>query len=77
MGAVGVRKCLSDDGQVTSRARTFMRDALTEIAKLGGVLAQHSQDPLLTVGAQVDAGIAEGGRPHRLADDGRDRDRRP
>ncbi len=57
MGAVGVRM-FSDDGRCVARS-DVMRDALTEIARLGGVLAQHSQDPLLTVGAQVDAGVAE------------------
>jgi len=57
MGAVGVRM-FSDDGKCVSRS-DVMRDALVEIAKLGGVLAQHAQDPLLTPGAQVDAGVAE------------------
>ncbi|MGV8848260.1 MAG: dihydroorotase [Propionibacteriaceae bacterium] len=57
MGAVGVRM-FSDDGKCVARS-DVMRDALIEIAKVGGVLAQHSQDPLLTVGAQVDAGVAE------------------
>jgi len=57
MGAVGVRM-FSDDGRCVARS-DVMRDALTEIAELGGVLAQHAQDPLLTVGAQVDAGVAE------------------
>ncbi len=57
MGAVGVRM-FSDDGRCVARS-DVMRDALTEIATLGGVLAQHAQDPLLTVGAQVDAGVAE------------------
>lgn len=56
MGAVGVRM-FSDDGRCVARS-DVMRDALVQIAALGGVLAQHSQDPLLTVGAQVDAGIA-------------------
>ncbi|HEY8662099.1 MAG TPA: dihydroorotase [Propionibacteriaceae bacterium] len=57
MGAVGARM-FSDDGKCVSRS-DVMRDALIEIAKLGGVLAQHAQDPLLTPGAQVDAGVAE------------------
>jgi dihydroorotase len=57
MGAVGVRM-FSDDGKCVSRS-DVMRDALIEIARLGGVLAQHAQDPLLTRGAQVDAGVAE------------------
>lgn len=57
MGAVGVRM-FSDDGRCVARS-DVMRDALLEIAKLGGVLAQHAQDPLLTVGAQVDAGVAD------------------
>lgn len=56
MGAVGVRM-FSDDGKCVSRS-DVMRDALLEVGKLGGVLAQHAQDPLLTVGAQVDAGVA-------------------
>lgn len=57
MGAVGVRM-FSDDGRCVARS-DVMRDALTQIARLGGVLAQHAQDPLLTAGAQVDAGVAE------------------
>jgi len=57
MGAVGVRM-FSDDGRCVARS-DVMRDALAQIAALGGVLAQHSQDPLLTVGAQVDAGVAD------------------
>ncbi len=56
MGAVGVRM-FSDDGRCVARS-DVMRDALVQIAALGGVLAQHAQDPLLTQGAQVDAGIA-------------------
>jgi len=56
MGEVGVRM-FSDDGRCVSRS-DVMRDALREIGRLGGVLAQHAQDPLLTVGAQVDEGIA-------------------
>ena len=56
MGAVGVRM-FSDDGKCVARS-DVMRDALVQVAALGGVLAQHSQDPLLTVGAQVDGGIA-------------------
>ncbi|HET7725129.1 MAG TPA: dihydroorotase [Propionibacteriaceae bacterium] len=57
MGAVGVRM-FSDDGKCVARS-DVMRDALVEIGKLGGVLAQHAQDPLLTIGAQVDAGVAD------------------
>ncbi len=57
MGAAGVRM-FSDDGRCVARS-DVMRDALMEIAKLGGVLAQHAQDPLLTQGAQVDAAVAQ------------------
>lgn len=52
MLAAGVRM-FSDDGMCVARS-DLMRDALVMIAEAGGVLAQHSQDPLLTVGAQVD-----------------------
>jgi dihydroorotase len=57
MGAAGVRM-FSDDGRCVARS-DVMRDALVRIGALGGVLAQHAQDPLLTVGAQVDAGVAD------------------
>ncbi len=57
MGAVAVRM-FSDDGKCVARS-DLMRDALVIVARLGGLVAQHAQDPLLTVGAQVDAGMAE------------------
>ncbi|MBI4899927.1 MAG: dihydroorotase [Actinobacteria bacterium] len=57
MGAAGVRM-FSDDGRCVARS-DVMREALVKIGALGGVLAQHAQDPLLTADAQVDAGVAD------------------
>lgn len=51
-------RLFSDDGKCLGRS-DVMRDALIAVRDAGGVLAQHSQDPLLTVGSQVDQGIAE------------------
>lgn len=51
-------RMFSDDGKCVARS-DVMRDALRVIGEVGGVLAQHAQDPLLTVGAQIDAGVAE------------------
>ncbi|SER87902.1 dihydroorotase [Propionibacterium cyclohexanicum] len=45
----------SDDGHCVARS-DVMRDALIAIRDAGAVLAQHAQDPLLTVGAQLDDG---------------------
>ena len=53
----GVR-IFSDDGMCVARS-DLMRDALLAIREVDGVLAQHSQDPLLTAGAQVDDPLAE------------------
>lgn len=48
-------RVFSDDGHcVTDPA--LMRQALRCIARLGGVLAQHAQEPRLTVGAQLNEG---------------------
>ena len=57
MAAVGVR-IFSDDGSCVARS-DLMRDALLTSRELGGLVAQHAQDPLLTAGAHVDAGIAQ------------------
>ncbi len=51
-------RLFSDDGKCVARS-DVMRDALIAVRKVGGVLAQHAQDPLLTEGAQVDVGIAD------------------
>ncbi len=45
----------SDDGHCVARS-DVMRDALIAMHETGAVLAQHAQDPLLTVGAQMDDG---------------------
>lgn len=45
----------SDDGHCVARS-DVMRDALRAVHDTGAVLAQHAQDPLLTVGAQMDDG---------------------
>ncbi|WP_316667356.1 dihydroorotase [uncultured Propionibacterium sp.] len=48
-------RMFSDDGKCVSRS-DLMREALERIGAVGGVLAQHSQDPALTAGAQLDEG---------------------
>ncbi|TMR20731.1 dihydroorotase [Nonomuraea turkmeniaca] len=48
-------RVFSDDGRCVHHS-ALMRDALRQIAAVGGVLAQHAEDPLLTVGAQVNDG---------------------
>ncbi|MCF8528448.1 MAG: dihydroorotase [Aquiluna sp.] len=45
----------SDDGVCVSDA-DLMRDALLEVKKFGGVIAQHAQDPNLTNGSQMNSG---------------------
>lgn len=48
-------RMFSDDGMCVWRSEV-MREALERISALRGVLAQHSQDPALTAGAQLDEG---------------------
>lgn len=57
-------RMFSDDGHCVSRS-DLMRGALERTSRLGGFVAQHAQDPLLTVGAQLDDGplAAELGKP--------------
>ena len=50
----GVR-VFSDDGMCVHDA-TLMEQALIEVKKFGGVIAQHAQDPKLTHGAQMNDG---------------------
>ena len=45
----------SDDGMCV-HDENLMRQALVEVKKFGGVVAQHAQDPSLTVGAQMNQG---------------------
>jgi dihydroorotase len=45
----------SDDGMCVFDA-ALMRQALIEVKKFGGVIAQHAQDPALTQGSQMNAG---------------------
>ena len=45
----------SDDGMCV-HDENLMRQALLEVKKFGGVVAQHAQDPKLTVGAQMNQG---------------------
>ncbi|MEY3561971.1 MAG: hypothetical protein RL068_1123 [Actinomycetota bacterium] len=45
----------SDDGMCVFDAG-LMRQALIEVKKFGGVIAQHAQDPALTEGSQMNAG---------------------
>jgi dihydroorotase len=48
-------RVFSDDGQCVSDP-LLMRRALEYVTTFGGVVAQHSQDPRLTVGAQMNEG---------------------
>ncbi len=48
-------RMFSDDGVCVFDA-DLMRDALLAVKKFDGVIAQHAQDPVLTVGAQMNSG---------------------
>lgn len=48
-------RMFSDDGVCVFDA-DLMRDALLAVKAFGGVIAQHAQDPTLTVGAQMNSG---------------------
>ena len=48
-------RMFSDDG-VCVFDENLMRDALIAVKTFGGVIAQHAQDPTLTVGAQMNSG---------------------
>jgi dihydroorotase len=54
-GAKSKVRMFSDDG-VCVFDENLMREALLAVKKFGGVIAQHSQDPTQTVGAQMNAG---------------------
>ena len=45
----------SDDGMCV-HDENLMRQALLEVKKFGGVVAQHAQEPTLTIGAQMNQG---------------------
>jgi dihydroorotase len=49
-------RVFSDDGKCVSNA-ALMRRALEYVATFGGVIAQHAQDPDLTVGSQMHEGV--------------------
>ena len=49
-------RIFSDDGHCISDP-LLMRRALEYVKACGGVIAQHAQDPLLTVGSQMNEGI--------------------
>jgi dihydroorotase len=46
----------SDDGKCVSDSQ-LMRRALEYVSTFGGVIAQHAQDPSLTVGSQMNEGV--------------------
>ena len=48
-------RVFSDDGMCVHDER-LMEEALLEVKKFGGVVAQHAQDPTLTPGAQMNEG---------------------
>ena len=48
-------RMFSDDGVCVFDA-DLMRDALLAVKKFDGVIAQHAQDPTLTIGAQMNSG---------------------
>ncbi|MCU1578663.1 MAG: dihydroorotase [Rhodoglobus sp.] len=52
-------RVFSDDGQCVSDA-LLMRRALEYVKTFGGVVAQHAQDPRLTMGAQMNEGALSG-----------------
>ncbi|MCU1556935.1 MAG: dihydroorotase [Microbacteriaceae bacterium] len=52
-------RVFSDDGKCVSDA-LLMRRALEYVATFGGVIAQHSQEPRLTEGAQMNEGTLSG-----------------
>lgn len=54
-GSRAAVRMFSDDGHCVSRS-DVMRQALERTRDLGGFIAQHAQDPLLTAGAQLDEG---------------------
>ncbi|KRV49344.1 dihydroorotase [Wenjunlia vitaminophila] len=56
--AAGVR-VFSDDGRCVDDA-VIMRRALEYVRAFGGVVAQHAQEPRLTVGAQMNEGVVSG-----------------
>lgn len=56
--AAGVR-VFSDDGHCVSNA-SLMRRALEYVKAFDGVIAQHAQEPSLTVGAQMNEGALSG-----------------
>jgi len=49
-------RVFSDDGKCVDNS-ALMREALIAVRGVGGVLAQHAQDPLLTPGAQLNEGV--------------------
>lgn len=49
-------KVFSDDGHCVSDA-ALMKTAMEYLKPLGGVIAQHAQEPTLTVGSQVNEGM--------------------
>ena len=49
-------RVFSDDGQCVENPE-LMREALRVAASVDAVIAQHSQDPRLTVGSQMNAGV--------------------
>ena len=49
-------RIFSDDGHCVSDP-LLMRRALEYVKSFGGVIAQHAQDPLLTVGSQMNEGL--------------------
>ena len=49
-------RIFSDDGRCVSDP-LLMRRALEYVKSFGGVIAQHAQDPLLTVGSQMNEGL--------------------
>ena len=57
-GVAGVR-VFSDDGKCVADS-LVMRSAMARVHAVGGVIAQHAQDPRLTLGAQMNDGALSG-----------------
>jgi dihydroorotase len=54
-GSVAQVRVFSDDGHCVDDSR-LMQEALERVSALGGVVAQHAQDPRLTEGSQMNSG---------------------
>nr|MBA3523566.1 dihydroorotase [Geodermatophilaceae bacterium] len=59
-GSAAAVRVFSDDGHCVADA-VLMRRALEYVKAFGGVIAQHAEEPRLTVGAQMNEGVRSAG----------------